>query len=131
MSYYNKQEDPRGDVGSYLLGFIMLIGGVYLLLTNIKISSGYYLYNFGGSFQLTTGNILIPFMLGIGMIFYNPKMYLGWIIAFGSLIALVFGVISNTHFSFARMSALDLIIILTLTVGGLGLILRGSFARKN
>ena len=68
--------------------------------------------------------VLIPFMFGIGMIFYNGRNWIGWILACGALLALIFGVIANTTLQFARMSAFDLIVILVLLVGGLGLFLR-------
>jgi len=68
--------------------------------------------------------IMIPFMFGVGFIFYNAKNWLGWLLASGSLVALVFGVISSIQFTFRSMSAFDLIVILVLAVGGLGLFLR-------
>ena len=49
----------------------------------------------------------------------------------GSLVALVFSTISSIHFSFARMSAFDLIVILVLAVGGLGLVLRALKANSD
>ncbi|VAW97264.1 hypothetical protein MNBD_GAMMA22-2263 [hydrothermal vent metagenome] len=55
---------------------------------------------------------------------YNSKNYIGWLLAVGSLIALIFGVISNMQFSMQRMSAFDLIIILVLFVGGVGMFIR-------
>jgi hypothetical protein len=67
--------------------------------------------------------VMIPFMFGVGMVFYNARNYLGWLLAGGSLVALVFGVISSIQFTFQSMSAFDLIVILVLSVGGLGLFL--------
>ena len=66
---------------------------------------------------------MIPFMFGIGMIFYNSKNYLGWILTIGSLIMLIFGVISSINFRLRSMSAFELIVILVLLVGGIGLFL--------
>ena len=63
-------------------------------------------------------------MFGVGMIFYNAKNWFGWGIAGASLVALIFGVIANMTLQLARMSAFDLIVILVLLVGGIGLFLR-------
>ncbi len=105
----------------------MLCGGIYLLLNAITVSShfgfGMRMYGFG-RFGVTSGMILIPFMFGVGMIFYNGKNMIGWLLATGSIVALIFGVISQIQFSFRHMSAFDLIVILILTVGGLGLFLK-------
>ena len=116
-----------GGTGTFLIGLIMMIGGGYLLLNGIVvrplIGFGSRMFGIGG-FPVTTGMILIPFMFGIGLIFYNSRNWLGWILAGGSLVALIFGVIANMTLQFARMSAFDLIVILVLLVGGLGLFLR-------
>lgn len=119
----------RGGIGEFFLGFAMLCGGIYLLLQNItvtnKFSLGFGLYRVGWlGINITSGMILIPFIFGVGMIFYNAKNLFGWLLAGGSLIALIFGVISNVQFSLRHMTAFELITILILGVGGLGLFLR-------
>ncbi len=58
------------------------------------------------------------------MVFYDSRNWLGWLLTCGSLVALVFGVISQIQFTFRSMSAFDLIVIIVLTIGGLGLLLR-------
>ncbi len=63
-------------------------------------------------------------MLGVGWIFYNAKSVWGWILATGSLVAIVFGALMSLSISIRTMSLLDLIIILVLLVGGLGLFAR-------
>lgn len=115
----------KGGSGRFLLGLIMTIGGAYLLLSSIEVSSwgfGQRLFSIGGM-GITSGIIMIPFMLGVGMVFYDAKSIIGWLLGAGSLVAMIFGVVSNTHFRFERMSAFELIIILVLFVGGLGLLL--------
>jgi len=117
----------QGGTGSFLIGVIMMIGGGYLLLENIVVAPmfGIRMVAFSlGGFGVTTGMVLIPFMFGTGMIFYNARNLIGWALAGGALIALIFGVISNITLQFTRMSAFDLIVILILLVGGLGLFLR-------
>ncbi|QSX37841.1 hypothetical protein [Shewanella sedimentimangrovi] len=120
-----------GGIGQFFIGLIMLCGGVYLLLNAISVTSsfglGARLYGisaWGGNYGITGGMIMIPFMFGIGIIFFNAKNPLGWLLGIGSLIALVFGVISSVHFHLRAMTAFDLIVILVLAVGGLGLLLR-------
>jgi len=116
----------EGGLGRFLIGLAMMIGGGYLFFDSIKVVSGFHwgfgLYRFGG-FHLTSGMILIPCIFGIGFLFYNAKNPIGWILTFGSLLALAFGVIRSLHFRMSHMSALDLIIILVLLFGGLGLFL--------
>lgn len=119
-----------GGTGKFLLGLIMMSGGVYMLLNAISVTSsfgfGYRLYSVQalGGMNITSGTVMIPFMLGVGLIFYNSKNKLGWLLSIGSLVALVFGVIASVRFSMRTMTSFDLIVILVLSVGGLGLFLR-------
>lgn len=119
-----------GGIGQFFIGFIMMSAGTYMLLNAIRVTShfgmGMRMYGFsafGGQYGLTSGMIMIPFIFGIGFIFYNSRNPLGWLLSCGSLVAMVFGVISTIQFSFRTMTAFDLIVILVLAVGGLGLFL--------
>ena len=121
----------NGGVGEFLMGLVMMSGGVYMLLNSIMVTTsfgyGMRLYGFsafGGSYAVTSGMVMIPFMFGIGMVFYNSRNLFWWVLALGAIVALVFGVISSIQFTFKAMSAFDLIVILVLSVGGLGLFLR-------
>jgi len=116
-----------GGIGQFFIGLIMMSGGFYMLLNAIKVSSsfgmGTRLYGISGM-SITSGMVMIPFIFGIGLVFYNSRNILGWILSLGSITALIFGVISSIRFSFASMSSFDLIVILVLSMGGLGLFLK-------
>ncbi len=115
-----------GGVIRFFIGLVMMIGGGYLFFESIRVSSSFH-WGMGtyhlGSFSLTSGMILIPFIFGIVFIFYDAKNRIGWLLAVGSLLALVFGVIRSLHFTFRPMSLIDLVIILVLLFGGIGLFL--------
>lgn len=124
---YRGAGGSNGGEGSFFIGLAMMIAGGYLLLRGIMIRPqfglGNQMYSIGG-FPVTTGLVLVPFVFGIGLIFYNSRNWLGWLLAGGSLIALVAGVIASINFSLVGMSAFDLLMILVLLVGGIGLFLR-------
>ncbi len=119
--------DSSGGIGLFLVGLVMMCGGFYLLLNAISVTSnfslGYRLYNVGGM-GITGGTILIPLIFGIGIIFYNARNLLGWLLTLGSLTALIFGVLSSVRFNLRTMTTFDLLVILVLAIGGLGLFLR-------
>lgn len=120
-----------GGSGQFFLGLGMMCAGFYMLFNNIVVNTtfgfGYPVYGFsawGGMYSITSGMILIPFLFGVGLIFYNSKSILGWVLACGSLAAMLFGIIASIQFNFRGMSAFDLIVILVLAFGGLGLFAR-------
>jgi len=116
----------EGGIIQFIIGLAMMLGGGYLFLNSIHVMSsfgmGYGLYRMGGM-NITSGMVLIPFMIGIAMVFYDSKNYFGWVLAIGSVLALVFGVIATTRFTLSGMSLFDLLMILVLFFGGLGLLL--------
>lgn len=126
----------EGSMGLLLISIAMMVGGFYLLLSAIHVSSsfGFGARLFGvsafGGVGITGGMLMIPFIFGVATIFYNTKNLIGWLLAGGALTALIFGVISSIHFSLRSMTAFDLIVILTLSMGGLGLFLRSLKAFK-
>lgn len=117
----------EGGYGAFLAGLIMICSGVYWLLNVIVVSSpldlGMRLYSWG-DYSLTAGMLLMPFLTGIGIIFYRGSNRLGWLLVAGSLITLVSGVLKSTPVTLRAMSVFDLLLILLLCVGGLGLFLR-------
>lgn len=120
-----------GGISHFFIGLIMMCGGFYMLLNAISVTSSfglgsrlYSFHAFGSGIGITGGTVMIPFVFGIGLIFYNTKNILGWLLSIGSITALIFGVISTIRFSLRTMSSFDLIVILVLAVGGLGLFLR-------
>ena len=122
-----------GGTGSFMLGLIMMIGGGYLLLNGIVVRPNFGLGSVAfrlGGISVTSGMVLIPFMFGVGMIFYNARNWIGWLLAGGSLVALIFGVIANMTLQLNRMTAFELIVILVLFVGGIGLFLRSLKASR-
>jgi len=98
-----------GGPGIFLIGLVMMVMGFYLLFNSINV---------------TSGMVLIPFVFGVAIIFYNARNPIGWLLAIGALVALFAGVLVNTQFRFQRMSAFELITIFVLAFGGLGLFLR-------
>lgn len=128
-----------GSIGRFFIGFVMFVGGLYLMLNSIRVDIGgmggmfsggkHALYQVGG-YGVTSGSIIIVLMLGIGMLFFDARKPWGWLICTGAIVALIFGVIMNTHFSLQQMSAFDLIVIIVLLCGGLGLLL-SSFIQRS
>ena len=124
---YRGAGGTRGGEGNFFIGIVMMIAVGYLLLRGIMVRPqfgvGHAMYSIVG-FPVTTGLVLVPFAFGVGMIFYNSRNWIGWLLAGGSVVALVVSVIASINFTLVRMSAFDLLVIIILLVGGIGLFLR-------
>lgn len=116
----------QGGTGRFFLGLFMMAVGGYLFFNNIQVSLGVglgYQYFSAWGIGITSGMVLVPFIFGVGMIFYNAANILGWALTVASLGMLAFGVIAQTRFHLHNMSAFELLTIIFLLVGGIGLFL--------
>lgn len=115
-----------GGAGRFFIGLLMMVVGGYLFLNAVRVVNhfhwGYSLMSLGGV-NVTSGMVLVPFMFGVGMIFYNAKNIFGWLLAVAALAMVLFGVITSLHFQMRAMSLFDLLTILVLFIGGIGLFL--------
>ena len=72
MNFKNAGGTDGGSM-RFLIGLIMMCGG-YLLLPSIIVGPSFELgsYVFSiGNFPVTNGMVLVPFLFGIGIVFYN------------------------------------------------------------
>ncbi|OJJ21788.1 hypothetical protein BKI52_14905 [marine bacterium AO1-C] len=118
----------------FFVGLIMLIAGGYMFLNAVHVNySFYHIYHIPGVGRFASGYVLFPFMFGVGMIFYNSRNIIGWLLLIGSVVMLIAGVISSVQLRLQHMTMFQLMTILVLMIGGLGLFLSSlrSFRRGN
>ncbi|MCW8994358.1 MAG: hypothetical protein OQK77_00950 [Psychromonas sp.] len=120
-----------GRIGQFVIGFIMMLSGFYLLLNAISVTSLFTLDSrvyefsvFGGYITITSAMVMIPCVFSIAMILYNYKNTFAWLLAILSISALIFAAITAIDFTFKSITASELITILVLVIGGIGLFLR-------
>ena len=119
----------EGGIGRFFIGLIMMIAGGYLLLSNIIVTTNFGRFGLGfNSFNsvqsfTTSGYIFFPFMFGIGIVFYNSKNYTGWFLLLASIVMIIFGVIGSVNLRMNTMTSFNMITILVLLMGGIGLFL--------
>lgn len=119
-----------GGLVEFFIGLAMFVVGMFLFLSNITVQNhfglGTSIFRIGGTggYDFVTGMVLIPFIFGVGIIFYNKKNILGWILSGGSILLLVIGMIVSVQFIWRPMSLFGFIMLLVLIFGGLGLFLK-------
>lgn len=119
----------EGGVMRFFIGLAMVISGGFLLLNSINVITPFFGGGGGGrglfmvgNFNVTTGYVLIPFIFGIGMIFFDSNNYIGWFLAGASMLMLLVGVIANLTIVL-NVPLFQLIMMIILFIGGIGLCL--------
>jgi len=120
MQKFNGVGGTPGGLWTFIIGIIMIIAGGFLFINHVKV--GYGFFHFFG--RDTQGLVLIPLIAGIAFLFFNAKSVIGWILTIAGALIIFLSVIVSLRFYFPQTSLFNLLIMLVLLVGGIGLVLR-------
>ncbi len=109
-----------GGVGMFFTGAALVLAGGYLLLTRVSVISGGWLFHGYNAFGLT----LFPLLIGIGVLFYNGRSVLGWLLTLGGTLIILVGIVANLRIYLQPTSLFDTLTMLGLLAGGIGLVAR-------
>ena len=109
-----------GGLGYFVLGFIMTCVGGYLISNQVSIVGSYWTFWGGNTFGIT----LIPMLFGVGLLFWNGRSTIGWLLTVAGALFIIAGVIANLHIYFQPTSLFHTIVMLVLLVGGIGMVAR-------
>ncbi len=115
-----------GGIAEFFIGLIMAVAGAYLLTNQVTVTSSFWSIYGYNAFGLT----LVPLLFGIGILFYNGKSIVGWLLTLAGVVIIFAGIIANLNIYFQPTSLFNTIIMLVLLVGGIGLIARAIVAHR-
>lgn len=115
-----------GGLIEFFIGLGMTVAGAYLLTNRVVVSGGYWSFWGYNSFGLS----LIPLIFGIGILFFNGKSILGWLLLFVGVVIIGAGILMNLNIYFQPTSLFNTVMMLILLAGGIGLIARAISAHK-
>jgi hypothetical protein len=117
-----------GGIGTFFLGFALACAGGWLLTNQVTVTSEYFASAFMVpvlNFRMNTfGLSLVPFIVGIGFLFFDGKSLAGWLLTIAGLVIILAGILMSLHIYFQPTSLFNTLTMLVLLFGGLGLILR-------
>jgi hypothetical protein len=109
-----------GGLGEFLGGLAMACAGGYLLTHQVVVTSSFWSLYGMSAFGLT----LVPMLIGVGMLFFDGRSVVGWLLTGAGAIFILAGVIANLHVYFVPTSLFNTLVMLVLLAGGIGLIAR-------
>jgi uncharacterized protein len=109
-----------GGIGMFLFGLGMAIAGGWLLTNQVTVTTGYWhMWGYNGF-----GLSLIPLILGIGLLFFNGRSPIGWLLTFAGAVIIFVGILTNLDIYFRPTSLFNTLLMLVLFAGGIGLVAR-------
>ncbi len=109
-----------GGIGEFLLGLAMSVAGAYLLTSRVIVTSSFWSWWGFNGFGLS----LLPVLVGIGMLFFNGRSVIGWLLLFTGAVIIGAGILMNLSIYFQPTSLFNTLVMMGLLAGGIGLIAR-------
>jgi hypothetical protein len=109
-----------GGVPQFFLGLGLAVVGGYFLTQQVTVQSGYWTFGGWNAFGLS----LIPFILGVGLLFFDGKSTWGFLLLFAGVLIIAAGILLNLTIYFQPTSLFNTLMMLGLTAAGVGLVLR-------
>lgn len=110
-----------GGMAEFLIGLGMAIAGAYLITQRVTVGGGNWNLWGYNSFGLS----LVPLIFGIGILFFNGRSVMGWLLLFAGTVIIFAGILMNLNIYVQPSSLFNTIMTIGLLAGGIGLIARG------
>lgn len=122
-------ESKDNNMLLFLVGLALLAAGLFMLSKRTVVHSSWYGWRIG-RFDLSSGTVVIPLLIGIIWYFFNSKSIFPKIIITLGLIFIVLSIIMSVRINFMATSLYDYILFLGMAAAGAGLLLRAVFKKK-
>ncbi len=126
----NNKSGSGNNLLYFVLGFLLFGGGIFWALNSFTVTSTWgsgYWGIFG--MRLPSGVVLIPLLIGIGLLFFMKKKAVGAMICALGLLIILISFITSIQFHAVRASLYVYILMFGMIAAGAGLLLRALFKK--
>ena len=130
ISKEEKKDTEGNELLQFFIGILLLGAGLFMLSKRVMVHSSWYVWRIGG-FDLSSGTVTIPLIIGIIWYFVNNKSIAAKILIVLSVISIVVSIIMSVRINFVTTSMFDYILIFGMAAAGSGLLLKTLFKKRN
>lgn len=114
-----------GGVGTFFAGLAMTVLGGYLVLNQVQVTSSFDFFGlWGWNRPAGFGITMLPLLIGVGVLFFDGKSKLGWILTAGGFLTILAAVLMSLSIHWAQTSLFNTIVMFGLLAAGIGLVAR-------
>lgn len=124
-----KENSSENELLQFFIGLVLLGVGLFMLSKRVMVHSSWYVWRIG-DFDLSSGTITIPLIIGIIWYFINSKSIVPKIIITLSVIFIVVTIIMSVRINFVTTSMFDYVLIFGMSGAGAGLLLKTLFKKR-
>ena len=109
-----------GGLGEFFLGLALSVVGAYLITQQVEVTSGVWtVYGY-----ISFGLSLVPFILGIVLLFSNSESMLGYGLLCVGILIIFAGILMNLRIYFQPTSLFNTLMMIGMLSAGVGLIVK-------
>lgn len=135
----NRSGTAGNETLQFFMGILLLGGGLYWLLNSFTVSTRYGMMGGYGNYSLfgiriTGGVMLIPLLIGIGLIFFldGKKRFIGYTVSALGLLIIVLSLLSSLEFHARYGGSLYMYVLMfAMIAAGAGLLIKSTFKKKS
>ncbi|MEJ6949472.1 hypothetical protein [Natronospora cellulosivora (SeqCode)] len=113
-----------------IIGLALSGIGIFLIMQNTTLVTNFSLMDILG-FTPPFGLVLLPLLFGIGVLFYNSKSILGWVLLIFGIVTILLGILMGLRIIFRPVSLYQGVLMYGMTAAGAGLILKALSPKRN
>ena len=121
----------KNSVLYFFVGIIMFFVGGFLITKNTILHMNSSALSEMVGFNVPFGLVLLPLIIGIGILFFNSKSVFGWLIFVFGIVSILMGILMGLKIQFKPVSLYEGILMYGLTAAGAGLFLKSLFGKNN
>ena len=130
MPKQEEKDSGGNDLLQFFIGIVLLGAGLFMLSKRVMVHSSWYVWQIGG-FDLSSGTVNIPLIIGIIWYFINNKSIAAKILIVLSVVFIIVSIIMSIRINFVTTSMFDYILIFGMVAAGTGLLLKTLFKKRN
>jgi hypothetical protein len=128
---HRPRQAPRAaGLGTLILGFILAAAGTYFLTNQVQVGAGPF-GGWGWFGPNSFGLLLVPLLLGVGLLCVNGRSPIGRLLVAGGAVLVLASVLETLRITFRPTSLFNTLMMLGLSVSGVGLMARVLLAGRD
>ena len=125
----SEKKSEGNELMQFFIGIILLGVGLFMLSKRVVVSGGWYTWKIWG-FDISSGLVTVPLIIGIIWYFVNSKSIAPKIIITLGVIFIIVTIIMSIRIHFVATSLYEYILIIGMAAAGAGLLLKVLFKKK-
>jgi len=124
------QRSNKNSILQFFGGILLFLVGAFLITQNTVLTMNFSAISNLLGFNVPFGLVLLPLLIGIGILFFNSKSVLGWIVLVFGIITILLGILMTLNIYFKPISLYYGILMYGMTAAGIGLFLKALFGSR-